>query len=143
MRAKSKKQKGPYKSGLEKKFAELCFKHGVKAKYEAKTFEFTKIAHYKPDWEINPNLYVETKGYFSPSNRGNLLSFREQHPNVEIFLVFSEPNNRLSSKSKTTYGEWATRHNFGWAGINDFQKVIEKCQKDSPENVIDVSKKNS
>ena len=121
MKAKVKqKRKSTYKSGLEKRFAELLLKHGVKAKYEAKTFEFVKVAHYKPDWELAENLYVETKGYFSPSNRGNLLSFREQHPNVEIILVFEEPYNRLSSKSKTTYAAWATKHGFRWSGINDF-----------------------
>jgi len=130
MRAKSKKQKGPYKSGLEKRFAELCLKNGVKAKYEAKTFEFVKRAHYKPDWEITPTLYVETKGYFSPSNRGNLLSFREQHPDVEIFLVFSQPNNKLSSKSKTTYAEWCDQHDFRWASINKFPIELFKKQKE-------------
>lgn len=108
-----------FKSKLEKHFASLLIKHGLSADYEATTFQFAKIGHYTPDWRISPTLYVETKGYFSPANRGNLLSFREQHPDVEIFLVFSAPSNRLTSKSKTTYSAWADKHGFRWSGIDD------------------------
>lgn len=83
-----------------------------------------RISHYLPDWEINPTLYVETKGYFSPRNRADLLSFREQHPGVEIFLVFSQPNNRLTSKSKTTYAAWCDKHDFRWSHIKEFPKFL-------------------
>lgn len=121
---RNKKKQIVYKSGLEKLFAELLFKHGVQAKYEARRFEFVRMAHYLPDWEINPTLYIETKGYFSPRNRADLLSFREQHPGVEIFLVFSQPNNRLTAKSKTTYAEWCQRHKFRWSSIKDFPKYL-------------------
>jgi predicted nuclease of restriction endonuclease-like RecB superfamily len=109
-----------FKSGLERDFAELLVKHGVSAEYEATRFEFIRVGHYTPDWKVSDSLYIETKGYFSPRNRGDLLSFREQHPNVEIFLVFSAPNNRLTSKSKTTYAEWADRHGFRWSSIRQF-----------------------
>ena len=124
-----RKKKSLYKSGLEKRFAELLFKHGVKAEYEAKRFEFVRMAHYVPDWKLSDSLYIETKGYFSPRNRGDLLSFREQHPGVEIFLVFSVPSNRLTSKSKTTYGEWADRHGFRWCGITDAHRLLEDFKR--------------
>ena len=117
---KGRKSNVQFKSGLERRFAELLLKHGVKAEYESKRFEFVRMAHYTPDWRVNDSLFIETKGYFSPRNRGDLLSFREQHPNVEIFLVFAEPRNRLTSKSRTTYAEWADRHNFRWSSINKF-----------------------
>ena len=122
-----KKQK--LKSGLEREFAELCLKHGVNPEYEAKRFEFVRIGHYTPDWKINDKLFIETKGYFSPRNRGDLLSFREQHPDVEIFLVFSQPNNRLTSRSKTTYAAWADRHGFRWSSIKDFPVHLFKKGK--------------
>ena len=118
--AKPNKKTQQYKSGLERQFAILAEKHGVKVEYEAKRFQFVKVGHYTPDWKINETLYVETKGYFSPSNRGNLLSFREQHPDVEIFLVFSQPQNKLTSRSKTTYAQWAEKHGFRWASIDKF-----------------------
>ena len=109
-----------FKSGLEKDFAELLVKHGVSAEYEATRFEFVRVGHYTPDWKVSDKLYIETKGYFSPRNRGDLLSFREQHPDVEIFLVFSKPHNKLTSKSKTTYAAWADKHQFRWSDIHKF-----------------------
>lgn len=105
----------------------MLLKHGVNAKYEPVTFPFVKMAHYKPDWEITNRLYVETKGYFSPSNRGNLLAFKEQYPEIEIFLVFAAPYNKLSSKSKTTYAQWCEQHGFRWSSIDNFPiQLFEK-----------------
>ena len=118
------RKKFKYKSLLEKRFAELLFKHGVKAEYEAKRFEFVRMAHYLPDWKLSDSLFIETKGYFSPRNRGDLLSFREQHPGVEIFLVFAEPRNRLTAKSKTTYAEWSDKHGFRWSSIDKFPAYL-------------------
>ena len=124
MKPRKPKKKFQYKSKLESHFAELLLKNGKTAAYEARRFEFVRVAHYLPDWEVSPTLYIETKGYFSPRNRGDLLSFREQHPEVEIFLVFSQPNNRLTSKSKTTYSEWCERHGFRWSSIKNFPKHL-------------------
>jgi hypothetical protein len=124
-----RKKKFKYKSKLESAFAELLSKNGVQATYEARRFEFVRMAHYLPDWEVTPTLYIETKGYFSPRNRGDLLSFREQHPGVEIFLVFEEPRNRLSSKSKTTYSEWCEKHGFRWSSIDKFPKHLWEKQQ--------------
>ena len=118
-------RKDGYKSGLEREFAELLFKNGVKAEYEPNRFKFVRMAHYTPDWRINPKLYIETKGYFSPRNRGDLLSFREQYPSVEIVLVFQAPNNRLNARSKTTYTEWAESHGFRSLGIKDTADIIK------------------
>ena len=123
------KKKQKFKSGLERRFAELLLKNGVTAEYEADRLPFVRTAHYTPDWKVSDNLYIETKGYFSPRNRGDLLSFREQHPEIEIFLLFAEANNRLSSKSKTTYGEWADRHGFRWSTIDKFPLHIFKKGK--------------
>lgn len=126
----SNKKRGKYKSGLEARFAELLKKINIQAEYEATRFKFVKVGHYTPDWKISDNLYIETKGYFSPSNRGNLLSFKEQHPEVEIFLVFSAPHNKLNSKSKTTYAEWADKHGFRWSGIGNFPvKLFKQKEK--------------
>lgn len=125
----AKKKKDKFKSGLERRFAELLLRNGVSAEYEVDRIPFIRQAHYTPDWKVSNNLYVETKGYFSPRNRGDLLSFREQHPDIEIFLVFSAPQNKLTSKSKTTYAEWADRHGFRWSSIDKFPLHLFKKGK--------------
>ena len=107
-----------FKSKLEQRFAAEIFKRGLRAEYEPQRFEFIRTSHYTPDWGIGKNTFVETKGYLSPSNRSNLISFREQHPGVEILLAFQCGSNKLSSKSNTTYGEWATKNGFKWCDLS-------------------------
>jgi hypothetical protein len=114
---KKRKKGQKFKSNLEQKFAELLLKKGLKAEYEPETFRYQRIAHYTPDWRIRPGVFIETKGYFSPANRGHLLSFREQHPGITICLAFQSASNRLNARSKTTYGEWATKNGFKWCDL--------------------------
>lgn len=113
------KRKGKYKSRLELLFATLCFKQGLGFEYEAEKFPYIRPAHYTPDWKIAEGVFVETKGYLAPSDRSKLLAFKEQHPNITILLMFANSDNRLNSKSKTTYGEWATKNGFQWADIRN------------------------
>lgn len=112
-----KKQRGKYKSRLELYFATLCKKQGLKFEYEPERFKYVRHAHYVPDWRIGPRTFIETKGYLAPSNRSNLLSFREQHPDITILLLFANADNKLNSRSKTTYAEWAEHNGFQWADI--------------------------
>jgi hypothetical protein len=70
-----------------------------------------------PDWKIAPNVYIETKGYLAPSNRANILSFKEQHPDIRVLLLFANADNKLNAKSQTSYGEWATKNGVEWADI--------------------------
>lgn len=111
------KRKGKYKSRLESDFATLCFKHGVGFEYEATRIPYTRLSHYVPDWKIGPDVYIETKGYLAPSNRANILSFKEQYPGIRILFLFGNADNRLHSKSKTTYAQWAEKHGLEYADI--------------------------
>lgn len=111
-RARRKKLKGKYKSGLENTFASLATRRNLKFEYEPETFSYIIPSHYTPDFRIGKNRFIETKGYLSPSNRMRLLSFKEQYPEVEILLLFGNEDNKLSSKSKSTYRQWAEKHGF-------------------------------
>src|SRR5665647_2877988 len=118
MRSSSRKRlKGIYKSGLEKTFATLASQKGLDFKYEPETFSYIIPSHYTPDFQIAENRFIETKGYLSPSNRMRLLCFKEQYPKVEILLLFGNESNKLSSKSKSTYRQWAEKHGFKCADI--------------------------
>ena len=123
MKSKSKKKNKwyPYKSKLEQDFAKLMQASGKKVQYEADRIKFIKESHYVPDWKIRKNVYIETKGYMAPSNRTGLLTFREQHPHITILLCFQNSKNRLNSRSKITYAEWAEKNNFKWC---DFRHGI-------------------
>ena len=108
----SKKRRGKYKSIFEKNIAEHLLARKLKVEYEADKFDYVRPSSYTPDWKIRDKLYIESKGYFAPSDRRNLLAFKSQHPEIEILLLFANSGNRLHKKSKTTYAEWATMHEF-------------------------------
>jgi hypothetical protein len=128
LRRKKQKQKSsrpnkskwyPFKSKLEYDFNELIKKGGKQANYEKERIPFVKSTHYLPDFEIAKNVFIETKGYFSSSNRTNLLEFLTQHPDMTVLMVFGNSQNRLNSKSKITYAQWCDKHGVEWWDIRD------------------------
>ena len=40
---------------------------------------------------------------------------KEQHPEVDLRLVFSNPKTKIGKKSKTTYGMWCERIGYPYA----------------------------
>ena len=114
---RKKKNGGQFKSGLEKLVASKMLQAGLGAEYEPDRFKFVKQSHYVPDFKIKENTYIEVKGWFMPSDRSKMVAFKEQYPNITIYLLFGNAKNKLSRVSKTTYGEWATKHGFVWSDI--------------------------
>lgn len=107
-----------YKSLLERDFAKLLDKSGIDYQYEADKIPYVRPSNYTPDWKIGKNTYLETKGEFSPSQRNNMLSFLEQHPDIEIIMIFAQADNKLNKKSKMTYAEWCKRHKIKYHNLN-------------------------
>ena len=110
-------RRGKYKSRLELLFATLAFRQGLPFEYEPERFPYVRPSHYIPDWRIAKNVYIETKGYLAPSNRQNLIAFKEQNPKIRILLLFANAENKLNARSKTTYAQWAEKHEFEWFDI--------------------------
>jgi len=115
---KRKQKQHKFKSGLEKTFAAKATKAMLPFNYEPDRFKYIIQSHYTPDFKIRENVYIETKGYFSSSNRSRMLAFLEQYPQVTIYLVFQRPQNLINKNSETTYGEWCNKHQIEWADIN-------------------------
>ncbi len=113
------KKTGKYKSRFEAKIADYFKARKLKVEYEADSFPYTRPSSYTPDWKIGRRLYIESKGYFAPSDRAKLKAFKAQYPEIEILLLFANSGNRLNRKSKMTYGEWAESNGFRWADFND------------------------
>jgi hypothetical protein len=107
-----------YRSGLEEDNAAHLAKHGVPVVFEQHSIEYTvpaRIAKYTPDFHLHGNVFVETKGYFSPEDRKKHVHFKDSNPEVEIRFVFSRSSNKLSKTSKTTYASWCDKHGFKYA----------------------------
>lgn len=114
-----------FKSLLERDFAKLLKKQKIAFKYEEDRIPYVRQSSYTPDWKIGPKTYLETKGEFTSSQRSNLLSFREQHPDIKIIMVFAQANNKLNRKSKMTYAEWCNRHEIEFYNL-DAEYISQK-----------------
>lgn len=92
---------------------------GVAYEYEKRTIEYTvpESKHkYTPDFVILANgIVVETKGRFLPDDRKKHLLVKKQYPQLDIRFVFSNPKQRISKVSATTYANWCDKYGFKWA----------------------------
>ena len=106
-----------FRSKLEERVCADLARKKVEFQYEERCIRFTpKIRTYTPDLYFeNTGVYVEIKGFFKPSDRSKHLMIKEQYPELDLRFLFSNASNKLSKKSKTTYGMWCDRHGFIWA----------------------------
>lgn len=107
-----------YRSGLEDSVAESLNKRGVGFEYEAHVVRYVqpaRQARYSPDFILPNGIVIETKGRFVTKDRQKHLLIKDQHPDLDIRFVFSNPNTRISKTSKTTYAMWCQKHGFMYA----------------------------
>lgn len=111
--ARTKRKRDPtFKSGLEKKvWAELP----ANVQYEPDNLPYTVVHQYKPDFKLKKNTYIEAKGRFLSSDRAKHLYIKEQHPEVKIYFLFGNADNKLTKSSKTSYADWCVKHGFEYA----------------------------
>jgi hypothetical protein len=79
---------------------------------------------------LDNGIFVETKGRFTASDRAKHILVKEQHPNLDIRFVFTNPNQRISKRSKTTYADWCDKNGFKYAhALVPVEWIKEKPKK--------------
>jgi len=114
-----------YRSKFELTFANKLKELGLKALYESEKIHYIqpeKVRTYNPDWTIRENIYIETKGRFTASDRAKMVLVQRSNPNVTFYMVFQNSNITLSKASKTTYGVWCNKNGIEWADIKNITK---------------------
>lgn len=48
-----------------------------------------------------------------------MIKVKEQNPDKEFVLVFSNSKNKIHKRSKITYGDWAKKHGFRYVDEKD------------------------
>jgi hypothetical protein len=87
-------------------------------RYELRRITYTRPAtqhKYTPDFELSNGILIETKGRFTTADRKKHRLIQDQHPDLDIRFVFSNPNSRLYKGSPTTYAQWCERYGFLYA----------------------------
>ena len=108
-----------FRSNFELGVVAAVSKHNVKVEYETKRIQYvTPPKTYTPDFYFpDYDLYVECKGFLRMADRKKHLLIKEQHPQLDIRFVFVRADNKLSPKSKTTYGGWCEKNGFIYSYI--------------------------
>ena len=107
-----------FKSGLEESISQQIEGKGIEVKYESEEVSYIIPASehtYHPDFRLPNGIRVDTKGRFVLADRKKHLLVKEQNPQLDIRFVFSNSKNKISKKSKTTYGMWCEKHGFKYA----------------------------
>ena len=108
-----------FRSGLEIAISQELDANSVKYKYEQVKLKYTKpqkIHTYTPDFYLEEqDIYLETKGLFTSADRQKMRLVKEQHPEKDIRLIFSNSRSRISKKSSTTYAMWCDKYGFKYA----------------------------
>ena len=118
MRKKRKKRSSPtskYRSGFEQTLANQLKRSGVAFEYETVKLEYQKIATYTPDFILPNGIIIEAKGVWTVEDRTKHLLVREQHPHLDIRLVFMNASNKIRKGSDTTYARWCEKKNILYA----------------------------
>jgi hypothetical protein len=116
-----------YRSKLEEKVADQLEREGIPFEFEAGWVPYTvpeRKAKYLPDFKIGKTkILLEAKGRFGgfksdnsgAQERQKLILIKEQHPELDIRIVFQDARKPIYKGSKTTYAKWANDHGFQWA----------------------------
>ena len=84
-----------YRSGFESKLANQLQRSGVDFEYETLKIEYRKVSTYTPDFILPNGIIIEAKGVWTVEDRTKHLLVREQHPHLDIRMVFMNAANKI------------------------------------------------
>ena len=108
-------------------------KAGVPFAFESEKLPYTvpeRQSKYIPDFILTKldgtKMYIEAKGRFGAMNNGRtvgdpvaqrqkLILIKEQHPEIDLRIVFQKATTPIYKGSPTTYAMWARDHGIPWA----------------------------
>lgn len=129
-----------FRSGLEEQNGRLLRDLGVAFKFEETRIPYTvpeSKHHYTPDFELPNGILIETKGKFEPKDRAKHLFVKDQHPDLDIRLVFQRPHDPIVKGSRTSYAMWCDKHHIKWACRTIPQHWVEEAGPDrKPSEVL-------
>ena len=109
-----------FRSRLEEQISDLLLELQVDHDYEASKIPYQIQHSYTPDFFLpNKHIYLEAKGYWRSEDRRKIKTIREQHPDIDLRMVFQNPYLKISKKSKTTYAQWCERRGIPWCSYHE------------------------
>lgn len=131
-----------YRSGFEHKISEQLEQQNIDPQYETTVVKYTipaRDSKYTVDFTLPNGILVETKGRWMPDDRKKHLLVKEQHPELDIRIVFQSAKSKLRKGSKTTYADYCDKHGIQWAEKTIPQSWIDEEKK--ADKKVDLLKK--
>lgn len=104
-----------YRSKLEERVADQLTRSGLEYSYESLKIPYVipaRNAKYTPDFIVG-DVVIEAKGRFrTAADRQKLILVKQQHPELDLRLVFQNANLPIYKGSNTTYRQWAESNGF-------------------------------
>jgi len=114
-----------FRSNFESLVYEKLCAQQLAPEYEAYKIKYTqpaKARSYNPDFTLFKKdgtvMYLESKGYWPARDREKMKCIKESNPDLDIRIIFMNPNIKISKKSKTTYSTIAEKLGFKWCVIS-------------------------
>jgi hypothetical protein len=105
-----------YRSGLELKVADQIKEANYPLNYETETLNYIvpeRKSKYTPDFIFTKKngtlMYIETKGRWTATDRKKMKHILQSNPDIDLRIIFQNPNQRISKSSKTTYEAYALK----------------------------------
>jgi hypothetical protein len=110
-----------FHSGLERTIAKKLKNRGVAVKYEERDVEYLvpkALDGFVFQFQLENGILIQTIGRSVQEDRKRLRLIKEQHPELDIRLVFTNANSRLSDGGEVTCAMWADSMGFKWAEVS-------------------------
>ena len=107
-----------YRSGFEHKISEQLEELNIDPRYEQTVVKYTvpeRQSKYTVDFTLPNGILVETKGRWTTEDRKKHLLVKEQHPELDIRILFQSPKTKIRKGSKTSYADFCDKHGIQWA----------------------------
>lgn len=120
------------RSGLEDVICQELSSQGIPYKYEELTLTYVqpeKKRKYTPDIVLENGIVVEIKGRWVTADRQKIAMVKEQYPEMDLRMVFSNSKTKLSKISKTTYGSYCDKLGIPYADKMIPDEWIEEEKK--------------
>ena len=105
------------RSGFERKVRKHLEASGAEYSYESMVIKYeipSSVHKYVPDWVLANGIIVESKGFWDSRSRMKMAMVIEQHPELDIRLLFQRDNS-ISKTSKTKYSDWCSKRGIKFA----------------------------
>lgn len=139
-------RKHGFRSGLEEAIIEQLKDVNIEPNYEAVKFDYIipESHHvYTPDFPVCKRIVIETKGRWVVEDRQKMLLIMEQHPEIEVRMVFYNANQKIKKGSKTSYAMWCDKHGIKWANKRIPTEWLHEIYDELAKEEIDKEKNSN